>query len=368
MRRSLSPRSSRSRRGCACSRRAARRCACPASTNTRCRRFPCPLPAHDRFEDVVANDAVRLFAARARAVDPSFDADGREPRAASSAVCRRLDGLPLALELAAAWIKVLSPAEIARRLGHALWTCSSRAPAISRPASRRCAQRSTGATTCSTSPSSASACRALRLRRWLDDRRRRGGDRRRRRRAASRHSSTTAWSGGGMTASRCSRRFASTPPSGSHESGRAADATPSARRAVRRRRRGCLCRHPGRWRSGDSRLRPARRGGGEPSGGARVDGRDRECRARGRDSRSRFAGTGSSAVGSAKGSVCSSAWLRRPKGGRQLHAAALASVGLFNCVGASTRRAAEQLETARRALRRVSATRTRRCVASRSSG
>ena len=72
-----------------------------------------PGRADDRFEDVVANDAVRLFAARARAVDPVVRADGRN-LGSVAAVCRRLDGLPLALELAAAWITVLSPAEIER--------------------------------------------------------------------------------------------------------------------------------------------------------------------------------------------------------------------------------------------------------------
>ena len=81
--------------------------------------LPVPAAADDRFEDIVANDAVRLFAARARAVDPSF-ALTDENLGSVVAVCRRLDGLPLALELAAAWIRVLSPAEIERRLGRAL--------------------------------------------------------------------------------------------------------------------------------------------------------------------------------------------------------------------------------------------------------
>src|SRR4029077_15095568 len=55
--------------------------------------------------------AVRLFAARARAVAPSF----RRPREASEEVarlCRRLDCLPLAIELAAARTRDYAPVEL----------------------------------------------------------------------------------------------------------------------------------------------------------------------------------------------------------------------------------------------------------------
>jgi predicted ATPase len=81
---------------------------------------PLPVPAAaGRFEEVVANDAVRLFAARAQAVDPSFAlTDANVPSVAS--VCRRLDGLPLAIELAAARTKVLQPSAIEQRLEQAL--------------------------------------------------------------------------------------------------------------------------------------------------------------------------------------------------------------------------------------------------------
>jgi predicted ATPase/class 3 adenylate cyclase len=60
-------------------------------------------------------DAVALFTARARALDPQFEAD-----AAVADICRRLDGLPLAIELAAARVKVLSTDQILQRLGHRL--------------------------------------------------------------------------------------------------------------------------------------------------------------------------------------------------------------------------------------------------------
>ena len=67
------------------------------------------------FEALVQTDALRLFAARARAVDPSFELDGASaPEVAR--VCARLDGLPLAIELAAARAKLLAPAEILDRL------------------------------------------------------------------------------------------------------------------------------------------------------------------------------------------------------------------------------------------------------------
>ncbi|WP_433606271.1 BTAD domain-containing putative transcriptional regulator [Dactylosporangium sp. CA-139114] len=59
--------------------------------------------------------ATRLFADRARAVRPGFALDaGTTP--AVEAICRSLDGIPLAVELAAARVKALPPAEIAERL------------------------------------------------------------------------------------------------------------------------------------------------------------------------------------------------------------------------------------------------------------
>ena len=71
------------------------------------------------FEELAANDAVRLFAARAGAVDPDFQLD-EENAAAVAEVCARLDGLPLAIELAAARSKLLPPETMGRRLDRAL--------------------------------------------------------------------------------------------------------------------------------------------------------------------------------------------------------------------------------------------------------
>jgi len=63
--------------------------------------------------------AVELFVDRAQAVKPSFEL-GDDNREAVEAICTRLDGLPLALELAAARVKLLTPANILSRLGGSL--------------------------------------------------------------------------------------------------------------------------------------------------------------------------------------------------------------------------------------------------------
>ncbi len=66
--------------------------------------------------DLARSPAVRLFVERVRDVQPDFrltPANG----ATVTAICRRLDALPLALELAAPWIKVLTAEDLLRRLG-----------------------------------------------------------------------------------------------------------------------------------------------------------------------------------------------------------------------------------------------------------
>ena len=63
--------------------------------------------------------AVELFLERARAVMPSFGLDD-DNLAAVVEICFRLDGLPLAIELAAARVKLLSPAAMLGRLQHRL--------------------------------------------------------------------------------------------------------------------------------------------------------------------------------------------------------------------------------------------------------
>jgi predicted ATPase/DNA-binding SARP family transcriptional activator len=66
-------------------------------------------------QEAVGFPAVRLFAERAAAVSPGFEVDD-ETVALVIDIVRRLDGLPLAIELAAARLRTLSLAEIARRL------------------------------------------------------------------------------------------------------------------------------------------------------------------------------------------------------------------------------------------------------------
>lgn len=67
-----------------------------------------------------AFEAVRLLLDRARWRQPAF-AVTEENATAIVEICRRLDGIPLAIELAAARLAVLSPEEVARRLDAALW-------------------------------------------------------------------------------------------------------------------------------------------------------------------------------------------------------------------------------------------------------
>ena len=74
------------------------------------------LPALDGLE---ACAAIQLFVQRVTAVQPSF-ALSTGNLAAVTAICRRLDGLPLALELAAPHLKVFTPAELLARLSQRL--------------------------------------------------------------------------------------------------------------------------------------------------------------------------------------------------------------------------------------------------------
>jgi predicted ATPase len=67
--------------------------------------------------DLARSPAVRLFVERVRDVQPDFHLTAANS-ATVTAICRRLDALPLALELTARWIKVLTPEDLLRRLTH----------------------------------------------------------------------------------------------------------------------------------------------------------------------------------------------------------------------------------------------------------
>jgi predicted ATPase/class 3 adenylate cyclase len=75
------------------------------------------LPAADQpdFASVMNSEAAQLFVDRARSVAPAFALTERNA-AAVSQVCRRLDGIPLAIELAAARLTTLSVEELSRRI------------------------------------------------------------------------------------------------------------------------------------------------------------------------------------------------------------------------------------------------------------
>ena len=109
--------------------------ACPSLTILATSREPLTLQAEERYPvsplalpepgtplgpgAPAGTDAVALFCERARAHDPDFDlGDGNADAVAE--ICRRIDGLPLAIELAAARCGLLSPTEIADRLETAL--------------------------------------------------------------------------------------------------------------------------------------------------------------------------------------------------------------------------------------------------------
>ena len=67
--------------------------------------------------DLARSPAVRLFVERVRDVQPDFRLTAANGPTVTE-ICRRLDALPLALELAAPWIKVLTAEDLLRRLTH----------------------------------------------------------------------------------------------------------------------------------------------------------------------------------------------------------------------------------------------------------
>ncbi|MEU1403957.1 BTAD domain-containing putative transcriptional regulator [Streptomyces sp. NPDC005728] len=90
---------------------------CPGLTVLATSREPLGVPGESvrPVEPLVPEQAYRLFTERARTVRPDADAVLRDTGAVAE-ICRRLDGLPLAIELAAARLRLLTPRQIADRL------------------------------------------------------------------------------------------------------------------------------------------------------------------------------------------------------------------------------------------------------------
>jgi predicted ATPase/class 3 adenylate cyclase len=83
---------------------------------------PLALPSpgdEETAASLLDNPAIALFVDRARTAQGSFELTPANAAAVAS-VCRRLDGLPLAIELAAARLRILSPDALLERLDHAL--------------------------------------------------------------------------------------------------------------------------------------------------------------------------------------------------------------------------------------------------------
>ena len=83
---------------------------------------PLPLPEPDKpidLDTLSRNEAIVLFVQRAQAVSPGFTLTELNAKAVAE-ICRRLDGIPLAIELAAARILVLPPEELLARLDNRL--------------------------------------------------------------------------------------------------------------------------------------------------------------------------------------------------------------------------------------------------------
>jgi predicted ATPase/transcriptional regulator with XRE-family HTH domain/Tfp pilus assembly protein PilF len=76
---------------------------------------PATDEAHAGIDEIARSEAVRLFVQRTGSVQPTFRLDASNADAVAH-ICRRVDGIPLAIELAAARLVALSPRELASRL------------------------------------------------------------------------------------------------------------------------------------------------------------------------------------------------------------------------------------------------------------
>ncbi|WP_132494991.1 ATP-binding protein [Saccharopolyspora elongata] len=93
--------------------------------------LPLPLPDLDVTpgDDSAAGDAIQLFSERAAAVVPDFVVTPAN-QATVARICQQLDGLPLAIELAAARVQILSPEQILQRLDDRFRLLTAGSPAV----------------------------------------------------------------------------------------------------------------------------------------------------------------------------------------------------------------------------------------------
>ena len=113
--------------------------------------FPVPplsVPASDSLDlaAVAASESVALFCDRAALAGRGFTLTANNA-ATVAGICRRLDGIPLAIELAAARVRMLTVEQIRDRLDDCFGLLTAALAPQSR-GTRRCGQRSIGAMTC----------------------------------------------------------------------------------------------------------------------------------------------------------------------------------------------------------------------------
>jgi len=101
-----------------------------SSTRTGTRRISKQSRAEPDLDTLLQNSSVRLFVERAQGLRPDFQITPRNANDLAE-ICTHLEGMPLAIELAASWINVLTPAQILERFQFPARTLSSRRRDIS---------------------------------------------------------------------------------------------------------------------------------------------------------------------------------------------------------------------------------------------
>jgi predicted ATPase/DNA-binding CsgD family transcriptional regulator len=94
--------------------------------------FSIPGEVSWRLPELTPEDAVALFVERARQASPDLSLDSEQQLTVIEAICQRLDGLPLAIELAAARVRTLSLSRIAATLDRRIELLGDM-PTVSRP-------------------------------------------------------------------------------------------------------------------------------------------------------------------------------------------------------------------------------------------